>query len=122
MQRRNTNQKQIVFQALEYLGHATSEQLIEYINSKYEKISLATIYRNLTVLLDEKKIKKVKVGKIDVYETIKARHYHYQCKSCGEIIDVLPNELPLDLNIKSVCNENVDDCDLVLYGVCHNCK
>ena len=28
----------------------------------------------------------------------------------------------IDLNIKSVCNENVDDCDLVLYGVCHNCK
>ncbi len=122
MIRRNTSQKQIVFSALEILGHATSEELIEWINSKYENISLATIYRNLTVLLEDEIIKKVKVGKVDVYETKKAKHYHYQCTKCGSIIDILPSELPYSLDIKKVHNENVCECDLVLYGTCHNCK
>ena len=56
MQRRNTSQRQIVYEALDVLGHATTEDLIEYIKQHYDNISLATIYRNISILLDEKKI------------------------------------------------------------------
>lgn len=122
MIRRNTNQKQMVFSALEILGHATTEELIEWLSSKYENISLATIYRNLTVLLEDNLIRKVKIGNLDVFETIKAKHFHYQCTKCGSIIDILPSELPYSLDINKIHNENVCECDLVLYGICHNCK
>ena len=52
MIRRNTNQRQIVLDSLAFLGHATSDDLINHINNNYSNISLATIYRNLTILLD----------------------------------------------------------------------
>lgn len=123
MLRRNTNQEQIVFESLEYLGHATSDCLISYIKDKYTNIALATIYRNLTKLLNEKKIKKVKLGQIDVYETVKEKHYHFHCKNCGSIIDIKPKSIPYSLEtINKIEEEYVDDCDLVLYGICHNCK
>ena len=119
MVRRNTNQRQIVFDSLVCLGHATSDDLIKYINDNYSNISLATIYRNLTILLDEKIIKKVKIGDIDVYETIKDKHYHFKCRVCGNIIDIPTNMVPNEINkIKTIDNNDVFDCDIVFTGIC----
>jgi Fe2+ or Zn2+ uptake regulation protein len=122
MIRRNTNQRQIVFDSLACLGHATSDDLINHINNNYSNISLATIYRNLTILLDEKLIKKVKVGDIDVYETVKEKHYHFKCRACGNIIDISPDKIPNDINsIKMIDNNDVLDLDIVFMGICHRC-
>ncbi len=122
MVRRNTNQRQIVFDSLAYLGHATSDDLINYINNNYSNISLATIYRNLTILLDEKQIKKVKIGDIDVYETVKEKHYHFKCRVCGNIIDIPITLVPDDINnIRTIDKNDVLDCDIVFQGVCHKC-
>ena len=76
MIRRNTNQSQIVYKSIEFMGHTTSEKLIEYINSNYENISLATIYRNLSKLLEEGQIRKLRLGNDEIYETVKENHYH----------------------------------------------
>ncbi len=123
MQRRKTNQEQIVFDSLEHLGHATSEELINYINENNNNISLATIYRNLTKLIEDKKVKKVKLGSVEVYETVKNKHYHFKCRSCGIVIDIDTEALPLDLDkIKSLNDDVIEDCDLVFYGICHTCK
>lgn len=122
MIRRNTNQRQIVFDSLSCLGHATSDELINYINNNYSNISLATIYRNLTILLDEKSIKKVKIGDIDVYETTKEKHYHFKCRICGNIIDIPPSMVPTSINnIKTIDKNDVLDCDIVFSGICHYC-
>ena len=56
MIKRFSNQRQIVYDSLLALEHSTSEDLIEYIKENYSEISLATIYRNLSVLLDRKSV------------------------------------------------------------------
>ena len=123
MIRRNTSQRQIVYDTLAFLGHATSDDLIKYINTNYSNISLATIYRNLTILLDEKQIKKVKVGEIDVFETVKDKHYHFKCRVCGNIIDIDPNKVPLDVSkLNKIGDNDILDCDIVFLGVCNKCK
>lgn len=123
MIRRNTNQRQIVYESLRILGHASSENLIQYIQSNYSNISLATIYRNLTILMDENMVKKVKLDGIDVYETVKAKHYHYVCKHCGEIIDITPAEAGISFSmIKNINLDRVDDFDITFYGMCHKCQ
>lgn len=123
MIRRNTSQRQIVYDALYFLGHATSDDLIKYINTNYSNISLATIYRNLTILLDDKQIKKVKIGDIDVFETVKDKHYHFKCRVCGNIIDIDPNKLPLDVSkLNKIGDNDILDCDIVFLGVCNKCK
>lgn len=123
MIRRNTSQRQIVYDTLAFLGHATSDDLIKYINTNYSNISLATIYRNLTILLDEKQIKKVKIGEIDVFETVKDKHYHFKCRVCGNIIDIDPNKVPLDVSkLNKIGDNDILDCDIVFLGVCNKCK
>ncbi len=122
MIRRNTNQRQIVFDSLACLGHATSDDLISYINKNYSNISLATIYRNLTILLAEKSIKKVKIADVDVYETVKEKHYHFKCRLCGNIVDIPTSMVPFDFStIKTIDRNDILDCDIVFQGVCHNC-
>ena len=46
MQRRNTSQRQIVFESLAVLGHATTESLISYIKNNYDSRGLPVL-RNL---------------------------------------------------------------------------
>ena len=121
MQKRNTNQKHIVFDALAMLGHADTEKLIAYINEHYEGISLATIYRNLTSLQEDEKIARRKVGNMDVYETVKQKHYHFKCNKCGEIYDIPDDDVTVSLNTNKA-NDEFSDLDLVFYGVCHRCK
>jgi len=123
MQRRNTSQRQIVFDALENLGHATTEDLIEYIKKNYDNISLATIYRNISILLDENKIKKVPLQGDDVLETIKQNHFHFVCKKCGNIYDVDEFKAKEALEkLKKIDNYDILECDISLYGICDKCK
>lgn len=120
--RRNTNQRQIVFDSIMSLGHVTSEELIQHITSNFDNISLASIYRNLTILLEDKKIKKIKLHDTEVYETIKEKHYHYECVVCKNVIDIQCDKILLNMNsIHDAINENVIDCDMVFYGICNKC-
>lgn len=122
MLRRNTNQRQIVYEALKFLGHATTDELIKYINENYENISLATIYRNLGIMLDDEQIKKVKLQDCEVYETVKLKHYHFVCKHCGRIIDITPTEANTFIDSKRyVGNNRVDDLEVTYYGTCEEC-
>ncbi len=123
MIRRNTNQRQIVYEAIDYLGHVTSEDLIKYINNNYTDISLATIYRNLSILMEEHLVKKIKLQNCEVYETVKAKHCHFICRCCGNVIDITPSELGVDLEqIKKVDGNIVDEYELNMYGLCSKCK
>lgn len=120
---RNTNQRQIVLDSIRFLGHTTTDELINYINQNYSNISLATIYRNIGILLEESLIRKLKIGTLDIYETVKNKHYHYQCKMCNEIYDIDIKQLPIKINEVKIEDKtfNVIDNDLVLYGICDKC-
>ena len=123
MIRRNTNQRQIVYDVIDSAGHITTEQLIEVIRKNYDNISLATIYRNISTLLDDKIIKRVKLNDMDVLETVKQKHFHYVCKTCGRVVDVDPKDLVVDVNkIKQVADFKVDEIDVKFYGLCSYCK
>ena len=122
MQRRNTNQRQIVYHSLEALGHATVEALIEYIRVHEENISLATIYRNISILLEEQKIKRVKLQNETVLETVKADHFHFVCEACGNIYDVCTDKGLLLEQFSQQNMHEIKSCDVALYGLCQKCK
>lgn len=122
MQRRNTMQRQIVYHSLIQLGHATVESLIEYIKMKDACISLASIYRNITILLEEGKIRRVSLETGDVLETVKEKHSHFVCQSCGMIYDIpCPKDKLFDKYIAGIAHQ-IQHYDISLYGICQNCK
>ena len=122
MQRRNTDQKRVVLLCIDCLGHATMEQVIENVHDVDSSISKSTIYRNVNVLLTENVIKKFKMNQVEVYETIKEKHYHFMCKECGHITDLNAKELDERFgNLKEVEGNQIEEVEIYFSGICKDC-
>ena len=122
MQRRNTDQKRVVLQCIDCLGHATMEQVIENVHDVDSSISKSTIYRNVNVLLTENVIKKFKMNQVEVYETIKEKHYHFMCKECWHITDLNAKELDERFgNLKEVEGNQIEEVEIYFSGICKDC-
>lgn len=122
MQRRNTDQKRVVLQCIDCLGHATMEQVIENVHDVDSSISKSTIYRNVNVLLTENVIKKFKMNQVEVYETIKEKHYHFMCNECGHITDLNAKELDERFgNLKEVEGNQIEEVEIYFSGICKDC-
>ncbi|MDE6655664.1 MAG: transcriptional repressor [Anaeroplasmataceae bacterium] len=121
MIRRMTPQKKIVYDALEELGHASVDFLIEYLRNQHKQISLATIYRNIQALLAENKIKIVKLKDNDVLETVKQEHAHFVCEQCGSIEDIVVDKEKIVSRVSKNCIHQIKKCDMAFYGLCQKC-
>lgn len=121
--RRNTIQKTAIIESLELLGHATVEQIIYNVHLKYPTISIGTIYRNLQVLEDECRIKRIKIDKqADMFETVKEDHLHFTCSVCNNVIDIKTSKVIDKTKLpKNVEGHQIDDYVINLFGVCENC-
>lgn len=124
----NTKQRKIL---LDYLGAHSDETLCanQIAAGLAEKgISLSAIYRNLSDLESEGKIRRVSAenGRQVFYRYIGTeecmRHMHMSCSECGRTFHL---DIPLsDLLIKNVAEGSdfiVDSSATVLYGVCGEC-
>ena len=85
---RNTNQR---LKILEYLKcvktHPTAEQVYNDLRKDMPAISLATVYRNLHLLAEQKEVLRLEINNEYHFDGDSCRHQHCVCKKCGKIID-----------------------------------
>jgi len=122
---RNTVQRQIILDTLKkFATHPTVEEIYEEIQKSHPAISKTTIYRNLRQLVQGGQVGKVVLpDDAERFDKRTDRHYHFQCKSCGELVDV-------DINYPDGINEKVqakygvqvDEHDIIFKGICSQCK
>ncbi|MDF1874597.1 transcriptional repressor [Sulfurimonas sp. SAG-AH-194-I05] len=118
-----TPQRLAITDVLYTNGHINIESLYEKMIKKFTSISLATIYKNINLMLEHSFIQEVKLPNAkSVYELTKETHSHIVCTTCGSIEDI-----SLDLNkvIMQVSESNAfhtTSSDLVLSGICIHCK
>ena len=118
-----TPQRLEITNVLYIQGHATIESLYETMVKKFSSISLATIYKNINLMLENSFIQEVKIPHSkSVYELTKESHSHLVCEDCGMVQDI-------SINLNSLMNEvskesafSVNSTDLVLSGKCQNCQ
>ena len=129
------NKEQIVFRQskqrnriLEVLrsteSHPTADWLYNQLKSEFPKLSLGTVYRNLSTLEEQGLVKKIHFGStFDRFEANTNPHYHLICEECGKIMDF---ELPIydDINkqAKKKTSFNIHHHKLEFFGVCENCN
>lgn len=66
--------------------HVTADQIYTFIKEKYPSIGRGTVYRNLGILVEEGKVRKVEVPDgSDRFDFTLENHYHVECVKCGEI-------------------------------------
>ena len=123
MERRNTVQKDLVYNAvLSMRRHVTAEEIYSYISQDHPSIGRGTVYRNLGILVEEGKVRKVEIpGGPDRFDFTLTRHYHVRCIRCSSVADVELSEMP-DIAVTDSHGFDITDYDILFKGICPECR
>ncbi len=107
-----------------YEGHFNADILYNAMKSEY-RVSLATIYNTLELLIDCKLIIKHQIGgQFAQYEKTFGNnaHHHLICTNCGKVKEFTDKQLRLAIQNRKFAHFQMSHYSLYLYGLCQNCK
>ena len=120
---RNTRQKTAIREAFEVANRPLStEEVLALAQNRIDGIGLSTVYRNIKWLLEDGWLNVVELpGELRRFEVAgKHHHHHFRCESCGRVLE-LHGCLPALDNLAGP-GYVVRRHELVLYGLCPNCR
>jgi Fur family ferric uptake transcriptional regulator len=123
LQTRNTRQKAAIREAFVQADRPLSpEETLSYAQEQVEGISIATVYRNIGALVQDKWLLPVDIpGDSTRYEVAgKEHHHHFHCNTCGKVFEL--HGCDLDTKPKLPRGFRATSHELFLYGVCADCK
>lgn len=128
--KRYSKQREIMLNVLKSRkNHPTAQMLYEDVKKELPQIGIATVYRNISDLVSEGVILKIKTKNDgpDRFDANIEPHYHFECTECNEIYDIYPNrEMYNELsdNIKTMIRKigaEVTETDIMIRGICKKC-
>ena len=104
--------------------HPTAETIYQHVRQEYPRISLGTIYRNLSLLEETGQIQKVPSDDSrDHYDADISCHPHFVCTRCHRVQDLKMDDLGF---LNTLASQRFDGeilrSQLTFYGLCGNCK
>lgn len=104
--------------------HPTADYIYNQLKKDNPSLSLGTVYRNLSQLIDNGFISKVSMpNQPDRFDKNVNSHAHLICDSCCEIYDLESDTI--DKFVTSVSEEeniSITSYDIIFNGTCRNCK
>ena len=103
--------------------HPSADMIYQALLPAFPNMSLATVYNNLKVLIDEGFVSELKVRNdtTTYYDFMGHQHLNVICEKCGRIAD-------MDLDLPDVQQEAADqtgyqitESQMVVYGICPDC-
>ena len=122
--RKHSKQRELIKEFLAgRKDHPTADIVYMNVRRQNPNISLGTVYRNLTLLVEDGEINRLRVGDgVDHFDADTSHHYHFVCSHCGNIIDLNVE------NPESIVNAAAAHFDgqitshvATFYGICGNC-
>ena len=104
--------------------HPTADKLYELVRPLMPSISLATVYRNLNLLVECGAVRKISGldGSVH-YDHCVEKHYHFICTCCNKVYDVPYNVAQdLELKLKSLTGLEAQSTELTFKGLCSDCQ
>ena len=94
------------------------------LHAEHPDISLATVYRNLSLFKEQGKI--ISLGTVKGVERFDGNtdpHVHFICAGCGRVLDLPGMKVPEELNAAAgrESGGQVISCQLNFTGLCENC-
>ena len=124
MKRQTTQRKAILESFAKAKGPLTPQKVLEHAQKIQPNLSLATVYRTLKLLEDEKSIVAVHIpGESSRYELKRSEHHHhFFCQACETVYDFEIACPVINLTDTSVLDGFViTDHSLTFYGFCPTC-
>lgn len=103
--------------------HPTADKVYEILKKDHPEISLGTVYRNLNLLAEMGEISRVETSSVkDHFDGNQHPHAHFVCRKCGGVFDL---NLDISLLLQSAKGVEgsfqVEDCKVLVQGVCEDC-
>lgn len=104
--------------------HPTAETVYENVKLLYPHISLGTVYRNLSLLVERgEAIKLPGTDGMDHFDGNTSPHYHFFCNMCHRISDIdFPHMDFIDEAAGKTFPGRIDGHIAYFYGVCPECN
>lgn len=121
-QPRKTKQREAIREAfLESDRPLSPDEVKELARLKVKNLNLATVYRNLKSLLEEKWLIPVEIpGTVTRYEVAgKERHYHFLCDRCKKLFDIQGYDSSFKPKLPR--GFRAAGHQLIFYGTCAAC-
>lgn len=120
-----TPQRRLILEVLQDSDrHLTAEEIAESIRKLQPSVSVATVYRNLNLLVDINLVSKLDLHDGPArYELNRGHNHHMVCLDCGTAIKL--GVCPMQDEIKDVINENgfeVLGHHFEITGYCKQCQ
>ena len=102
--------------------HPTAADVFSMVQPQVKNISLGTVYRNLTQLIQEHMILELNIGGISHYDANMDPHQHFYCKICKAIFDChTQNEWEIE-NFSKVKEFDIQEINIIFSGFCKKCN
>ncbi len=104
--------------------HPSAEWVYAQLKPQIPDISLATVYRNLSLFKQQGLIVSLgTVGGVERFDGITAPHVHFICTGCHSVVDLQEIEIPeaLSRSVQNRCGGSVQSCNLSFQGICREC-
>ena len=121
---RYSHQRERIYQyLLATKAHPSAEMIYNDLREEIPGLSLGTVYRNLKLLEDLGKVRRVaSFQNSERYDAVCGDHVHFLCADCGCVSDVmgadaeaLRKSIPLNPGFR------IAKFDLTLTGLCSDC-
>ena len=103
----------------------SAEEIYRMLQAEHPDISLATVYRNLSLFKRQGLIRSLgAVDGIERFDADTSPHVHFICTGCGRVLDLPqltpPQALEAEAQASSGCQ--ITGCQLTFTGVCLSCQ
>ena len=124
-QHRKTPERYAILERIySYNGHFNADILYNIMQENY-RVSLATIYNTLELLLESKLIIKHQLGgQFAQYEKAFGNntHHHLVCTNCGKVKEFSDKQIRVAIQTRTFSHFEMSHYSLYLFGLCDKCK
>jgi Fur family ferric uptake transcriptional regulator len=121
---RSTPQRRHVLEAVDALGHATAEQICDYVRRTDADVSLATVYRTLELLEELELVTHAHLEHgAPTYHSVRSEeHLHLVCRECNRVQDADADlGHALARAVEEQTGFQTDVRHMALHGLCAEC-
>lgn len=104
--------------------HPSAEKIYQDLKSSFPSMSLATVYNNLKVLIEEGFVEEIKISNDNTtyFDFMGHEHLNIVCESCGKIADFEDGDIPdLKREAERQTGYQVTKTQVLMYGICPAC-
>ena len=117
---RKTSQKKLIEEELTNMRYFfNAEDLYKQLSKKDKKIGMATIYRFLKQLVENRKIHSYSCDRKTIYSSNKENHCHFICEKCKDTKHIRLEKLDF---IRKEIEGVICHFQIEITGVCKTCQ